>query len=371
MSSDEQEDDITIVTSHHSEYAASEPGAPPHKVKSGKHRLSGAERLHCDVIEHYKVDPVVYLKTPQQQKRHIFKKSLFPSIKDDISMSASADPVKELTEEELAEQQIHLIPKLPGQMRDEIKIPTRQVFEYAYKKFTDNKVRKYLEDIQPWLYFRRCHNKPDYSLPVLDHTGKQYTELKTWTLVDIDALPANVQKLCETQSHTHKHSKSVPIDTLKTSQTDKPISTQTTSTTTTSQSISVSQAIATAINKNTGTSGSPPPSPPTPPRNNTPTSSQDSSPDRMPSLRDRAVFFPQATFKGKDISKTQTHLQSFGDFVDRQRLDPEKDFKEIQEYFLMTLHDLARQWFTSTKFSSYDDMKKRFIQEYSEYGKTP
>ena len=45
-------------------------------------------------------------------------------------------------------------------------------------------------------------------------------------------------------------------------------------------------------------------------------------------------------------SKTRTHLQSFEDFVDRQKLDPEKDFKEIQEYFLMTLHDLARQWFT-------------------------
>ena len=91
----------------------------------------------------------------------------------------------------------------------------------------------------------------------------------------------------------------------------------------------------------------------------------------MPSLRDRAVFFPQATFDGKDKTKTRTHLQSFEDFVDRQKLDPEKDFKEIQEYFLMTLRDLARQWFTSTKFASYDELKKKFTQEYSEYGKTP
>ena len=36
----------------------------------------------------------------------------------------------------------------------------------------------------------------------------------------------------------------------------------------------------------------------------------------------------------------------------------------------MTLCDLARQWFTSTKFASYDEMKKKFTQEYSEYGKT-
>ena len=37
----------------------------------------------------------------------------------------------------------------------------------------------------------------------------------------------------------------------------------------------------------------------------------------------------------------------------------------------MTLHDLARQWFTSAKSTSYDEMKKKFTQEYSEYGKTP
>ena len=37
----------------------------------------------------------------------------------------------------------------------------------------------------------------------------------------------------------------------------------------------------------------------------------------------------------------------------------------------MTLRDLARQWFTSTKFASYDEMKKKFTQEYSEYGKNP
>ena len=83
------------------------------------------------------------------------------------------------------------------------------------------------------------------------------------------------------------------------------------------------------------------------------------------------MFFQQTTFDGKDKTKMRTHLQSFEDFVDRQKLDPEKYFKEIQEYFLMTLHDLARQWFTSTKFVSYDELKKKFTQEYSEYGKTP
>ena len=120
---------------------------------------------------------MVYLKTPQQQKRHVFKKSLFSSSQDGSSMSASVDPVKELSDHDFTEEQIHLIPKLPGQMSDEIKVPTRQVFEYAYKNFTDSNVRQYLKDVQPWLYFRRYHKKPDSSIPIFDHTGKVYTEV--------------------------------------------------------------------------------------------------------------------------------------------------------------------------------------------------
>ena len=208
-------------------------------------------------------------------------------------------------------------------------------------------------------------------IPILDHTGKPYTEVTNWTLQDIDALPANAKKLCEIQSLKQKHPISLPTDTSKTSKTDKFTTSQTTKATTKSQPIPIAQAIASAVHKDTGASGSPPPSPPTPHRNNTPTSSPDCSPERMPSLRDRTVFFLQATFDGKDKTKTRTHLQSFEDFIDRQKFNPEKDFKEIQEYFLMTLCDLARQWFISTKLTSYDEMKKKFTQEYSEYGKTP
>ena len=62
---------------------------------------------------------------------------------------------KELTEDTLTDEQRHLIPKLSGQTTDDIKFPTRQVFEYVYKNFTDPNSHKYLEDIQPWLYFRR------------------------------------------------------------------------------------------------------------------------------------------------------------------------------------------------------------------------
>ena len=104
------------------------------KLKQGKPRLTEAEFLCQDAIQHYNVDPIVYLKTPQQQKRQIIKKSLFSSSQDDVSMPTPAEPIKQLSDEDFAEEQIHLIPKLPGQTTDDINIPTRETFEYAYKK---------------------------------------------------------------------------------------------------------------------------------------------------------------------------------------------------------------------------------------------
>ena len=90
MSGDDKDDDITVVASHSAEYASSEPGSSPQRIKSGKPRLTEAEFLQRHAIEHYNVDSIVYLKTPQQQKRHIIKKSLFSSSQDDVSMPTQA-----------------------------------------------------------------------------------------------------------------------------------------------------------------------------------------------------------------------------------------------------------------------------------------
>ena len=108
-------------------------------------------------------------------------------------MSTSSDS-KLFTDDPLYDEERDLIPKLPGQTTDDIKAPTRQVFEYVYRNFTDSNSHKYLENIQPWLHFRRQHNRQDYSIPVLDYTGKEYPDLINWTLHDIDSLPANAQK---------------------------------------------------------------------------------------------------------------------------------------------------------------------------------
>ena len=264
MSDDDNDDDITVVASHSAEYAVSEPGSSPQRIKTGKPRLSEAEILRGDAIQHYNVDPIVYLKTPQQQKRHIIKKSLFLSSQDDVSMPTQVEHLKELSDEDFAEEQIHLIPKLPGQTTDETIVPTREVFEYVYKNFTDSKVRQYLVDIQPWSYFVSYHKKPDCSIPMLDHTGKPYTEVTNWTLQDIDALPANAKKLRDIQGSKYKQPISIATDTAKTSKTGKLTTSLTVKSTTTSQPIPISQTLATAIQKDTGGSGSPPPSPPTP-----------------------------------------------------------------------------------------------------------
>ena len=162
-------------------------------------------------------------------------------------MSTSSDS-ELFTDDPLYDEERDLIPKLPGQTTDDIKAPTRQVFEYVYKNFTDSSARKYLENIQPWLYFRRQHNRPDYSLPVLDHTGKEYPDLINWTLHDIDSLPANAQKLQDIQQSKKKqHIKSVPTDTSQTKQSDTATPAQTT--TSQKQFTPISHTLATTVNK--------------------------------------------------------------------------------------------------------------------------
>ena len=71
MSSDEQDDDITILLPHHSEYAASEPGSSQQRIKTGRTSLLKAERLHHDAIEHLNVDPIGILTNTSTEKTYI------------------------------------------------------------------------------------------------------------------------------------------------------------------------------------------------------------------------------------------------------------------------------------------------------------
>ena len=56
------------------------------------------------------VDPMIYLKTPQQQKRHMLKRDHYSQAQKMIlPCLPHVDHVKELTEKEFSDQQIHLI----------------------------------------------------------------------------------------------------------------------------------------------------------------------------------------------------------------------------------------------------------------------
>ena len=190
---------VNLVVPYSGDYTLSELSYSPQRNKSGKSsRLTEVERLRHDAIKYLNIDPITYPHTVHR-KRHVSKKSLFVSSHDDISMSTSSDTelLKDLTDDTLNDEERDLIPKLPGQTTDEINIPTRQVFEYVYKNFTDSNSHKYLEDIQPWIHFRRKYNRKDHSITVLDYTGKEYPDLVNWTLQDIDSLPANTQKTQE------------------------------------------------------------------------------------------------------------------------------------------------------------------------------
>ena len=149
MSNDEQEDEVNLVLP----YVVSEPTSSPQRNKFGKiSRLTEAERLRHDAIKNLNIDPITYPHTIHR-KRHVGKKSLFATSHDDISMSTSSDS-ELFTDDPLYDEERDLIPKLLGQTTHDIKAPTRQVFEYVYKNFTDSSACKYLENIQPWLYFR-------------------------------------------------------------------------------------------------------------------------------------------------------------------------------------------------------------------------
>ena len=86
MSNEEQEDEVNLVLP----YAVSEPDSPQ-ITKFGKiSGLTEAERLRHDAIKNLNIDPITYPHTIHK-KRHVTKKSLFPTSHDDISMSTSSD----------------------------------------------------------------------------------------------------------------------------------------------------------------------------------------------------------------------------------------------------------------------------------------
>ena len=62
----------------------------------------------------------------------------------------------------------------------------------------------------------------------------------------------------------------------------------------------------------------------------------------MPSLRDKAVFFPPNTFDGKDKSLTRSHWQSFEDFLEHQELQKPTTQAEVDTIVSFFSNDIMR-----------------------------
>ena len=336
-------------------YAASEPSSSPKR----KQRLTEIQQLQLDTKSFLQQDPTQSTIAIRQTRS---KKSLYHSAtnlslqpeltSNTASSSLTSNPSEEEIQRELEEDKLNDLERslyvlFPGQTVEQKKAPTRNVFEYAYQHHTDSECRRFLTDIQPWIQFRRKYKREDLSLPILDKTG---TPTQTQ-----DSLPEALDTL-----PTNQPPKSASAEPLITQQQQ-------------SQSLTTSTTYPTDVAKSSTQSGAGGSSPPDKSSINKPHTSPTTSPENMATLRERATFFPSDTFDGTDKSKTRSHIQSFDDFLARQKIN-EADpggFNEIKEYFLMTLRGLPRDWLNTQTFESWEDLKGKFLKEYSPYGKTP
>ena len=115
---------------------------------------------------------------------------------------------------------------------------------------------------------------------------------------------------------------------------------------------------------------------------NDPNSDLDSDSD-MERKEKVPAFFPPDRFDGQNKNLTKQHWQVFKDFCDQHKLvfedvpaagDREAitvDNNKICGYFKITLSDLARSWFDRNTFESPHDLEKKFLKDFSPYGKTP
>ena len=159
---DEEKDEVNLLQPYKSDYAQLDPSSSPQRFKGIK-RLNEAERLRLDVIQHINIDLLNY---PHGiQRKHVNKKSLYKQEQIELSMSFShgtSSPKYSGTDfdaERLRDKEWNLIPKLPGQTSEDIRYPTREVFEFVYSHFTENNSHKYLKEIQGWLHFVRQHKR--------------------------------------------------------------------------------------------------------------------------------------------------------------------------------------------------------------------
>ena len=263
--------------------------------------------------------------------------------------------------------------------------PSRENVIEAYKNVTLKRFQSYLRSLDNWAQFIRQFPDvyTDPTLPVLDILGNALT----LTSCHPDRL------LLATSNQQYLKDLNAQLAGTKSANTNKPI---TTSKDTAKKSVPPPAKTPTAPNQPPaspqpgpsapGGGGQPPGGDPSgggggPDKGNkdkdnngddSDTSPNVTPPDSpMAGLRDKAVFFPSATFDGTDKSLARSHWQAFSDFATQQNMTAMKD---ISPFFQMTLRGLAREWFVKLKaedtLGSKEDLKNAFLQEFNEFGKT-
>ena len=134
--SEEEEDEVNLLSPHKSDYAPSDPSSSPQRSRSIK-RLTEDERLREDAIKYVNIGTLAYPYTTH--RKHVSKRTLYKEEHNELSISLSdgEDLGADFDKDRLRDEEWQLIPKLPGQTSDDIRYPTREVFECIYTHFTE------------------------------------------------------------------------------------------------------------------------------------------------------------------------------------------------------------------------------------------
>ena len=303
---------------------------------------------------------------------------------------------KQFEHDRLIDQEITYRPLRAGQTTQEKYLPTRQDFEYIYKHIEDLDCQVWASELEPWLHFVKRHNlHADPSIPVLDKDGLEYPDA-IFSLETLLQLPTNKKYL----KKRRKPYVSIHKAGLSSEDKDLPdhnsgdsgassgssgsfviISSQTTRKLITPDPSLLDDPPSLGATPTTTPITTPPPSP-TPPSSPTPTPSPNPSPTPsdpdMATLKERSVFFPSEKYDGRNKNLTKQHWQTFEDFCDQQKLyitdrgvdKPAATIEQISPFFKMTLTDLARAWMERQTFTTANDLKEKFLTDFSPYGKT-
>ena len=333
---------------------------------------------------------------------------------------------QDLERDSLYDQGLLLRPRLFGQKTDEHILPTHSHFECIYEHIYEPEIYDYVQELEKWVHFNLKYKLyKDESQPILNLQGieqpnayfglsdlsvinseliakKQKQEKKRRKLQEQQLQPGHgkLQRHLEDKAHSQKtpasqkdtirddpHSSGCSSDSFfiisKPSLLDTNNASQNESEHSNSQSNSKASSHASSPDHQSTNSPIVNPIQPNFGLNDLDLDLDSDSDSDMERKEKVPAFFPPDRFDGRNKNLTKQHWQVFKDFRDQHNLvfedipaagDREAirvDNDKICGYFKITLSDLARSWFDRNTFESPHDLEKKFLNDFSPYGKSP